>query len=451
MVKSKCLLLIFHWQTMADIKLNPNQADFMQCEDQVIAFFGGIGNGKTFAGILKGILRVIDGNHSPQLGMIARQTYPELRDSTQRTFFELLHLMGLLPGVHYEYKKQENRCIFKNGHEIIFRSLDDPAKLLSINLGWFYIDQAEEVSEEVFLTLLGRLRAVSDPQCWITGNPLGHNWVWHRFIHDPVPGNIIFNAKTEENLANLPAGYVDSLMNNYNEIWVNRYLYGSWDAFEGQIYPDFEPSVHVVNDFMPDPGWRRFIAIDHGRTNPTAVLWGAVDQDDKIWIYREHYEAGQDVDYHARALKAHLNEGRYETYVIDPSTGAGKQGDPETIGNRYRQLHIPVVGANNDVQGGIDKVTNCIKTNKMFITRSCENLRRELINYQWEQPSASRADLNAPEKPLKKDDHAVDALRYMIGEIVDSATRPDTRTDTMKFIDNIVVDADNTQPEWDNY
>jgi hypothetical protein len=109
------------------------------------------------------------------------------------------------------------------------------------------------------------------------------------------------------------------------------------------------------------------------------------------------------------------------------------------------------VGANNDVQGGIDKVTNCIKTNKIFITRSCENLRRELINYQWEQPSASRADLNAPEKPLKKDDHAVDALRYMVGEIVDSATRPDTRTDTMKFIDNIVVDADNTQPEWDNY
>jgi len=39
---------------MADIKLNPNQADFMQCDDQVIAFFGGIGNGKTFAGILKG-------------------------------------------------------------------------------------------------------------------------------------------------------------------------------------------------------------------------------------------------------------------------------------------------------------------------------------------------------------------------------------------------------------
>ena len=435
---------------MSKIKLNLNQARFMNCEESVVAFFGGIGNGKTYAGILKGITRVLDPQQPPQLGMIARQTYPELRDSTQRTFFELLHLCGFLPGVHYEYKKQENRCIFANGHEIIFRSLDDPAKLLSINLGWFYIDQAEEVSEEVFLTLLGRLRAVSTPQCWITGNPLGHNWVWHRFIHDPVPGNIMFNAKTEENKANLPDGYIDSLKKNYNEIWVNRYLYGSWDAFEGQIYPDFEPSIHVVSDFNPDPAWRRFIAIDHGRTNPTAVLWGAVDNDDKIWIYREHYEAGQDADYHCRAIKAYQGEGRYETYVIDPSTGPGKKDDPETIGNRYRQMNIPVIGANNDVQGGIDKVTEYIKNNKLLITRSCENLRRELVNYQWEQPSASRMDLNTPEKPLKKDDHAVDSLRYMVGEVVRSAKKPDTKTDTQKFIDKIIVDVDNTQPNWDN-
>ena len=435
---------------MSKFVLNPNQSKFDECEEQVIAFFGGIGNGKTFAGILKGINRILDPKNPPQLGMIARQTYPELRDSTQRTFFELLHTMGMLPEVHYEYRKQENRVKFLNGHEIIFRSLDDPAKLLSINLGWFYIDQAEEVSEEVFLTLLGRLRAVDTPQCWITGNPLGHNWIWHRFIHDPVPGNIIFNAKTEENIHNLPEGYIDSLKNNYNEIWVNRYLYGSWDAFEGQIYPDFEPSIHVKRHFEVSPEWRRFIAIDHGRTNPTAVLWGAVDQDDVLWIYREHYEAGQDVDYHARAINAYMNEGRYETYVIDPSTGAGKKDDPETIGNRYRQLKVPVVNANNDVQGGIDKVTEYFKKNKIYIHKSCENLVRELINYQWEQPSASRIELNQPERPLKKDDHACDSLKYLIGEVVASSKKKDTRTDTQRFIDKIVVNYDNTQPKWDS-
>ena len=67
---------------MKEVNLNLNQAKFVKCPEQVIAFFGGIGNGKTFAGILKGILRVLDPEQKPQLGMIARQTYPELRDST---------------------------------------------------------------------------------------------------------------------------------------------------------------------------------------------------------------------------------------------------------------------------------------------------------------------------------------------------------------------------------
>ena len=433
-----------------DIDLNPNQARFLKDQSPVVGFFGGIGNGKTYAGILKGLARVLDPSEPPQLGMISRLTYPELRDSTQRTFFELTHMFGLLPGIHYTYNKQENRVAFTNGHEIVFRSLDDPAKLLSINLGWFYIDQAEEVSEEVFLTLLGRLRAVAKPKCWITGNPLGHNWVWHRFIHDPVEGNVMYNARTDENVANLPPGYIESLINNYNEIWVNRYLYGSWDAFSGQIYPDFNQRTHVVPDREIPHAWRRFIAIDHGRTNPTAVLWGAVDQDDNLWIYREHYEAGQDVDYHASVINSHKREGRYETYVIDPSTGAGKKDDPETIGNRYRQLEVPVVGANNDVQGGIDKVTQYLKLDKIKIMKSCTNLLKEIINYQWEQPSASRVDMNQPEKPLKKDDHAVDSLRYLVGEAVDSTKEVDTKNETLQFIDKIVVYRDPSMPVWDN-
>ena len=111
------------------------------------------------------------------------------------------------------------------------------------------------------------------------------------------------------------------------EIWINRYLYGSWDAFEGQIHPDFEPSIHVKNHFTVVPEWRRFIGIDHGRTNPTAVLWGAVDQDDILYIYREHY-TGQD-DYGASYPGTFKTKVGTKTYVIDPSTGIAKD-DPET-------------------------------------------------------------------------------------------------------------------------
>ena len=73
-----------------------------------------------------------------------------------------------------------------------------------------------------------------------------------------------------------------------------------------------------------------------------------------------------------------------------------------------------------------------------------------MTNNQWEQPSPSRIELNQPEKPLKKDDHAVDSLRYLVGEVVKSSKKPDTRTDTQRFIDKIIVDVDQTQPQWDN-
>ena len=431
-----------------NLKLNPTQYDFLLDDSAVVGMFGGLGNGKTFAGCLKAITRISDPKESPQLGLVARQTYPELRDSTQRTFFELLHLMGFVPGYHYEYRKQENRMTFKNDHEIIFRSLDDSAKLLSINLGWYYIDQAEETSEEIMLTLLGRLRAVAKPQCWITGNPLGHNWVWRRFIHDPIDGHKMYSAPSNENDANLPDGYIESLEKNYNEIWINRYLHGSWDAFEGQIYPDYEPKIHVVPDRMVPKERPRIIAIDHGRTNPTAVLWGAMDNDDCIWIYREHYEAGQPVEFNANIINAYRNEALAEVYIIDPSTGAGKKDDPETIGNRYRDLGVPVGRAWNDVPGGIDKVTEFLRHKKIKIMKSCQNIQREIVNYQWEQPSPSRVDLNQPEKPLKKDDHAMDALRYMVAYAYDQGRPIPKKNHEERFIDSIVFDVETDTQDW---
>ena len=59
-------------------------------------------------------------------------------------------------------------------------------------------------------------------------------------------------------------------------------------------------------------------------------------------------------------------------------------------------------------------------------------------------------ELNQPEKPLKKDDHAVDSLRYLGNEVVASQGKKDTRTETQQFIDKIIVDVDHSQPQWDN-
>lgn len=151
------------------------------------------------------------------------------------------------PPEAYKFKSQENSVTLWNGSIVIFRHLDSPKTILSMNLGGFYIDQAEEVDEEIFLTLQGRLRrqGVKRLQGYITGNPQGHNWVYYKFGMDEALGSVnhvhnqdyrMITAPTFANIDNLPADYVDTLKRSYSQEWYERYVNGSWDVFEGQIF-----------------------------------------------------------------------------------------------------------------------------------------------------------------------------------------------------------------------
>ena len=82
--------------------------------------------------------------------------------------------------------------------------------------------------------------------------------------------------------------------------------------------------------------------------------------------------------------------------------------------------------------------------------KSCVNLLREVVNYQWEQPSASRISLNQPEKPLKKDDHAMDDLRYMISYAYDQGRPEPSKTEQELFIDSIVFETQPDNQDWSN-
>lgn len=228
---------------MRKINLKPHQLSFLDAPEQYVGLFGGIGNGKTFAACLKVI--ELATNYPKNLCFVGRMTYPELRDSTREVF--LSALKQLYPSDAYKFNKAENSVQFWNESQIIFRHLDNQESLLGPNLGAFYIDQAEEVDEEAFLTLQGRLRRSGVPvlKGLITGNPKGYNWLYYRFGMDKAnnakewPHNQIYRmitAPTIANRDNLPINYIDQLKQSYSPEWFERYVNGSWDAFEGQIF-----------------------------------------------------------------------------------------------------------------------------------------------------------------------------------------------------------------------
>jgi phage terminase large subunit-like protein len=164
-------------------------------------------------------------------------------------FFSVLK--GRYPSDAYVENKAENSVKFWNNSTVIFRHLDDIASLLGANLGGFYIDQAEEVDQEAFETLQGRLRRTNVPELkgLVTGNPRGHDWVYDKFgmaqgwNEDHHSTNWVhgtdyrmITAATHANRENLPANYIQQLKDSYSTDWFNRYVLGSWDGFADQIF-----------------------------------------------------------------------------------------------------------------------------------------------------------------------------------------------------------------------
>jgi hypothetical protein len=109
---------------------------------------------------------------------------------------------------------------------------------------------------------------------------------------------------------------------------------------------------HVAAD------WERSLSLDHGAANPTAVHAWAVDFDGNVLAFGEHYEAGQLVSDHARAIKQRCAEswtvdGEVPSVCADPSTGAksgisNKFGQPASVQTEYAEHGIHLWGANND-------------------------------------------------------------------------------------------------------
>jgi phage terminase large subunit len=288
----------------------------------------------------------------------------------------------------------------------------------------------------------------------ITFNPNGHDWIWRRFDqHIDLDGKELGNiedyelvmATTLENKQNLPEDYLKAILANPEE-WQLRFVQGSFDTKAGRIFDEFNRQVHVVAPFQIPREWLRIRAIDHGQTNPTACLWGAIDFDNNIWVYREYYKPKLTVSEHVRnILDRSMMMGphgpepeKYGYTVIDPSThmkNREKDGYRYSVADEYSDAGIPTINGQNAVEAGIMRVRQYLAIDperwhptllnhlgepmqgspKVFIFSDCEWLIKELPEYQWKPLSYKQIGMaNNPEQPVKSFDHAVDAFRYLI-------------------------------------
>jgi hypothetical protein len=191
-----------------------------------VLFSGGYGCGKSLMLTLKAVDMAL--RYPKNYILMGRKTYPELRDTLLKEFFNYVP-----DALIKNYLKAEGRVIFHNDSEIIFRHLDTIAEgeIRSLNLGCAFIDQAEDISREVVMGLRGRLRregvADEDKRIYMTCNP-ALTWLYADFKQNPEPEYEVIEASTMENAAHLPPGYIEDLL-KYPESYKQQFVYGVWD------------------------------------------------------------------------------------------------------------------------------------------------------------------------------------------------------------------------------
>lgn len=418
-------------QRVATIELLPKQKKFMvnalyNKDIKFLWYVGGFGSWKSFIWCLTGI--ILSYMFPKNLGIISRSTLVDLKNTTQRTFFEMCEMLGLEEDVHYKFDRHEQRLKFDNGSEIIFTGLDDIAKIKGMEPGRFYIDEVDEVDPEVFKVFQRRLRnKYTDRRIgFITSNSEWKNRTYQIFIRgETVPENYrdayyTCRASSLEN-RNLPQDYIDNLL-SFDTDYFKRYVLWEFNVFEWQIFDEFTETIHIVDDFEIPEWWDICYGHDHGLSNPTAIVEGRVSHDGELFITREHYIPGEAVSFHCEVLKERRNKlslplTSQPQVVSDPSIFAKSQLPtpqrpyPWSVADEFSERGVACTRWNNEVLAGINRIKELLKLKKIFIFKSCENTIHEIQRYRWEK---RREWLSNKEAPIKKDDHLVDAMRYMV-------------------------------------
>lgn len=327
------------------------------------------------------------------------------------------------------YDRELRILTLENGSELEFMSMDqDVDKFAGTSRNFIWFD--EEPPRDIYVECLLRL-VDTEGSLWMTMTPVDgmSSWVYDE-LYVPAKSPETDVGVTEVDMFDNPHlnhGEIDGILAGLTKEELAIRKGGKFVQISGLVYKHFDPDLHLIEPFDPPKTWMHVAAMDHGFNNPTAWLWAAISPDGVIYIYDEHYQSGEIVSHHAKTVHEYNAKHKRvpDYYVGDPSI---RNTDPITgtsILLEYMEYGVPIILGNNDQKAGINRVsrylTGLAGKPKLYVTKNCTNLIREIARLRWSTwaVKSMRSDKNKKEEQHKKDDHACDALRYLI------ASRPE--------------------------
>jgi hypothetical protein len=353
-------------------KPQKKQSLFMERPEYECLYGGAAGGGKSDALLIEALRQVSIPHYR---GLILRKTYPQLSELIDRS--RILYTAAF-PAARYLISE---RCWnFPSGAKIYFGAMQHTKDRLNYQgkrYDFIGFDELTHFTFEEYSYMFSRSRpSGKGTRVYIraTTNPggIGHSWVKERFITAAPPmtpikeyfstsapdGSVI--TQTRERIF-IPASVFDNeaLLSEDPNYLANlsmlpeaeraALLYGNWDSFDGQVFPEWKNDqrhykdrlfTHVIEPFRIPYEWPIYRGFDFGFSKPFSVGWFAIDFEGRIYHIRELYgctgvaDEGLKIEPHeiARRIREIENDdpnlkGRKIIGVADPSIYDESRGE----------------------------------------------------------------------------------------------------------------------------
>lgn len=370
---------------------------------------GAVRSGKTLSLALSFVMWSIHTFDGRELALCGK-TISSLR---RNVVGELKRVLPRL-GYHVKDRRGDNVLeISKGGRSnqyYLFGGKDEASQDLiqGVTLAGVFLDEAVLMPES-FVNQATVRCSVDGAKLWFSCNPANRmhpfklNWINRYkeknllYVHFTMDDNLSLSEKVKARFRGMYAG-----------MFFQRYILGKWVSADGVIYDMWTgENLYEGQPFDPDR-CTHYIAVDYGTMNPMVFL-DVYDDSVTYWIHREYYYDGRkaqkqktDSEY-ADDFEAFANGDHGIIAIVDPSAAS--------FITELRNRGFMVKPANNDVLEGIRVTSTMVQKRHVRANRKeCPNLQREIGGYIWDAKAGQRGE----EKPVKLEDHCMDAMRYAI-------------------------------------
>jgi phage terminase large subunit-like protein len=417
------------------------QVVFHESKKSLKAFLGGNRSGKTTAGILDDLIQAIPRESVPahllpfkkwDPPFHCRIIVPDFTSTLEGVIFHKLREWapkGELAGGRFDkaYEKTTRKLSFKCGSTFDFLTFEQDLDKFG-GAAKHRIHYDEEPPLNIRRESMMRLIDYGGDELF-TMTPLhGMSWMYDQIWEPWTKGNLedgtVVLVDMDDN-PHLNATTKKRALAGLTKEERDARKSGRFVHFAGMIYDDFSRNFHVIPEVSEVPGTARvYVGIDPGIRHMAAVVWCYLTPEDTLVQFDELALQGHTVKQVAEAIKLvnqkwgqRLPDGtihslRPDWYVIDPSARNIVHQTGRSDQMEFTDNGIVTILGQNSVTAGINRVKERLEANRLLLTANCQQTIDQFRKYRWATPTRTEDD--PKEKPVKTDDHLLDALRYVV-------------------------------------